>query len=63
MVARLTTINYEGETQSQGGDPVSALGKLHTPMYNLSAFEIKTAIFIQITTNGSQIGYHKLPTH
>jgi hypothetical protein len=26
MVARLTTINYEGETQSQGGDPVSALG-------------------------------------
>jgi len=25
MVARLTTINYEGETQSQGGDPVSAL--------------------------------------
>merc|ERR1711899_51557 len=25
MVARLTTINYEGELQSQGGDPVSAL--------------------------------------
>ena len=27
MVARLNTINYEGELQSQGGDPVSALGK------------------------------------
>lgn len=57
MVARLTTINYEGETQSQGGDPVSALGNLH--MYIVSAFEIKTPICIQIT-NGSQIGYHKL---
>ena len=29
MVARLTTINYEGELQSQGGDPVSALGMDH----------------------------------
>ena len=27
LVARLTTINYEGEVQSLGGDPVSAIGK------------------------------------
>ena len=26
MVARLTTINYEGEVQVQGGDPVTAMG-------------------------------------
>lgn len=26
MMARLTTINYNGEVQSQGGDPVTAIG-------------------------------------
>ena len=38
MVARLTTINYEGELQSQGGDPVSALGMDHKilPQFMLS---------------------------
>ena len=28
-VARLTTINYEGEVQNMGGDPVTAIGNLH----------------------------------
>ena len=38
MIARLTTINYEGELQSQGGDPVSALGMDHKilPQFMLS---------------------------
>ena len=27
MGARLTTINYEGQAQNQGGDPVTAIGK------------------------------------
>ena len=29
-VARLTTINYEGEVQNMGGDPVTAIGNIHS---------------------------------